>query len=418
MFDDVVALYRALNRPNLTPGYSYAFEGELDTQTKQLAERCERVDAAFGSVEMFDEGGGHFRIDVQLPTNEQGRVFHSIADLLQHSPKIAFGALPANFYVADLNYCSLDADKPEKITRLEKLAQFIRLLSQIADDRVDFGSRVNRLLFILPTDATKVRKTALAEIQVEEKALDFDLNHLSLLVSLASEGNANKLHLEERQLIIRSAIADSLGGAEHGSNDLTFLCEHWPDIRRKYLANFQAYIQNFAFEDVRKKIVDSELEYASKLTGAFGDIAGKLLVLPVSIAGVAALDKLTTNTEFIAGCVGLCLVTVVLLAVLENVRHQIDRLHSGYEYVFGPVLGKVKTYPTKLRRELEKREKSLARQARLTRRTFRLFMWLTLMPALGAAWKAWLRYPEIEEMLRAACSFAAAVINNIVNHIH
>ncbi|MBY4804483.1 hypothetical protein K6W78_31395 [Burkholderia cepacia] len=413
MFEDVVALYRALNRPNLSQGYSYAFEGQLDAQTRQLAERCEHLDAAFGSVEMFDEGDGRVRIDVQLPTNEQGRAFHSIADLLRHSPKIAFGELPANFYIADLNYCSLDADKPEKMMKLEKLTQFIRLLSQIADDKVDFASRVNRLLFILPTDATKVRKTALAEIRVEETALDFDLNHLSLLESLVSEGNANKLHLEERQLIMRSAIADSLAGAEHGSNDLTYLCKHWPEIRRKYLANFQAYIQNFAFEDVRKKIVDSELEYASKLTGAFGDIGGKLLALPVSIAGVAALDKLTTNAEFVAGCVSLCLVTVVLLAVLQNVRHQIDRLQSGYEYVFGPVLGKVKTYPSKLRGELEKREKSLAKQARLTRRSFYFFMGLALLPALGAAWKAWVRYPEIEGRLRAVCSFVGVVIGSI-----
>jgi hypothetical protein len=415
MFEDVVALYRALNRPNLTQGYSYVFEGEVSAQTRQLAERCERLDAAFGSVDMFDDGGGRTRIEVQLPTNDQGRVFKSVADLLQHSPKIAFGAIPSNYYIADLNYWSLDADKPEPMMKLEKLAQFIRLLSQLADDKVDFESRVNRLLFILPTDATKVRKTALAEIRVEEKALAFELNHVNLLESLVSEGNANKLHLEERVLIMRSSIADSLAAAEHGSNDLTFLCENWPDIRRKYQANFQAYIQNFAFEDVRKKIVDSELEYASKLTGAFGDIAGKLLALPISIVGVVALDKLDTNPEFIAGCVGLCLVTVVLVAVLQNVGHQIDRLQSGYEYVFGPVLGKTKTYPTKLRGELEKREQSLARQARLTRRSLRFFTGLALVPTLGAAWKAWARYPEIEVWVRAAWSFFLAFTGHIVS---
>lgn len=164
--------------------------------------------------------------------------------------------------------------------------------------------------------------------------------------------------------------------------------------------------------------MDSELEYASKLTGAFCDVAGKLLALPVSIAGVVALDKLTTNVEFIAGCVGLCLVTVVLLAVLQNVRHQIDRLQSGYEYVFGLVLGELKTYPTKLRGELEKREKSLGRQARLTHRTFRFFMWLALMPALGAAWQAWARYLQIDASVRAVCAFVWATIANIVNHIH
>jgi hypothetical protein len=104
--------------------------------------------------------------------------------------------------------------------------------------------------------------------------------------------------------------------------------------------------------------------------------------------------------------------------VLQNVRHQIDRLQSGYEYVFGPILGKTKTYPTKLRGELEKREESLARQARLTRRSFSFFMWLAFMPALGAAWKAWDRYPEIEAFVRATCAFGWAAINSVVSHLH
>lgn len=96
-----------------------------------------------------------------------------------------------------------------------------------------------------------------------------------------------------------------------------------------------------------------------------------------------------------------------------DLRRQFDPYR--YEYVFGPVLGKVKTYPTKLRGELEKREKSLAKQARLTRRSFYFFMGLALLPALGAAWKAWVRYPEIEGRLRVVCSFVGVVIGSIVH---
>ncbi|MCI1005186.1 hypothetical protein [Herbaspirillum sp. C7C8] len=307
MFADVVALYRALNRPELGEGYSYVYDGKISAATQELVERCERLGPVFGTVDVLNRGDGTFRIEVQLPTNDRGRVFHSISDFLENSPTVSFGVLPQNYYIAGLNYSSEDGDKPAEIIRLEKVVQFIRLLTKLADDKVDVSSTVNRLLFILPTDATKVRKTALAEIKVEDSALQFELNRLSLLEVLVAEDSADKLHVQERQLIMRSAIADTLAEGDSSSNDLTYLCEKWPEIRRKYQTNFQAYIQNFAFDDVRKKIVDSELEYASKLTNAFGDIGGKLLALPISVAGVVALDKLTTDSEFIAGCLGLFL---------------------------------------------------------------------------------------------------------------
>ncbi|EJN07615.1 hypothetical protein [Herbaspirillum sp. YR522] len=395
MLADVVALYRALDRPALDAGYSYVYDGALSEPGTQLAMHCEQLPPVFGVVDVLDQGNGRFRIEVQLPTNDQARVFHDVGDVLRQSPSIAFGLLPENYYIADIDYCSMELRKPVAVLQLEKLVRFIGLLSRLADDKVDVGSSgVNRLLFILPTDAAKVRKTALAEIKVEQRALGFELNHLDFLAALVADENADKLHVEERLLIMRSAIADTLAEGDD-TNDLTYLVRKWPEIRRRYQVNFQAYIRNFAFEDVRKKIVDAELDYAAKLSNAFGDVAGKLWTLPVSIAGVVALDKLPGNAEFMAACIGLCLVTAVLLGVLLNVRQQIDRLQLGYEYVFGPVLGKARAYPVKLRGELEKRQESLASQARLTRLTLWFFIALAFLPAIGAAWKAWLRVPAL-----------------------
>lgn len=395
MFSDVIALYRALDRPQLTQEYSCRFAGVVNAETVELANRCQQMGGAFGTVELEDDDDGNVRVEIQMPTNEQGRVYLSLSALLRQTPSLAFGKLPAHYYVADIDYCSADEAKPEAIVKVEHLAKFIDLLSRLADDRVEFSSRSNRLLFILPTDATKVRKTALAEIKVEEKALEFELPHLQLLEQLVADENSNKLHVEERLLTMRSAIADTLASASAESNDLTFLCEHWRTIRQKYRANFQAYIQNFAFDDVRKKIIDSELEYASKLTGAFGDVAGKLLALPASLLAISALDALKEDSTFLLGCAGLFLVTIVLWYVIKNIRYQIERLQSGFEFVFSPLFDKSKTYPSKLRRVLTDRKAALERQARLTKITFWIFSALTFAPTLGAFWKIWVRYPQL-----------------------
>lgn len=397
MFSDVIALYRALGRPQLTQDYSCGFAGAIDAATAELANRCQHMGGAFGTVELEDEDedDGNARIEIQMPTNELGRVYLSLPSLLRQTPSLAFGKLPTHYYVADIDYCSADDAKPDAIVKVERLAKFIELLSRLADDRVEFSGRSNRLLFILPTDTTKIRKTALAEMKVEEEALEFELPHLRLLEQLVADEHSNKLHVEERLLTMRSAIADTLASASAESNDLTFLCENWRNIRQKYLANFQAYIQNFAFDDVRKKIIDSELEYASKLTGAFGDVAGKLLALPASLLAIGALDALKEDSTFLLGCAGLFLVTIVLWYVLKNISYQINRLQSGFEFVFSPLFDKSKTYPSKLRRVLADRKAALERQARVTKVTFWIFSALAFAPTLGAFWKIWGRYPQL-----------------------
>jgi hypothetical protein len=418
MFSDVIALYRALGRPQLTQDYSCSFTGTIDEAASELAAQCQRMGGVFGSVELEDEDDdGSVRIEIQLPTNEQGRVYLSLSDLLRQTPSLAFGNLPTNYYVAEFDYYSADDEKPDAIVKVERLAKYIELLSKLADDRVEFSGKSNRLLFILPTDATKVRKTALAEINVEEKALQFDLPHLQLLEQLVADENSNKLHVEERLLTMRSAIADTLASASTESNDLTFLCENWRIIQQKYRANFQAYIQNFAFDDVRKKIIDSELEYASKLTGAFGDVAGKLLALPASLVAISALDSLKEDSTFLLGCAGLVLVTVVLGYVLKNIRHQIDRLQSGFEFVFSPLFEKSKTYPSKLQGVLKERKAALERQVKFTKITFLVFSALTYAPTAGAIWKIWVRYPQLGRWLGTGFVFLMNLIRVCYAHL-
>ncbi|MFL9948934.1 hypothetical protein PQR68_23360 [Paraburkholderia agricolaris] len=399
MFSDVIALYRELGRPPITQEYACSYTGAIEPATRELAGRCERIGRVFGTVELEEEDDGGVRIEIQLPTNEQGRAYLSLADLLRQTPSLAFGMLPAHYYVSDIDYCSADEHRPDEIAKVERLAKFIQLLSKLADDRVEFGGKTNRLLFILPTDATKVRKTALAEIKVEEEALRYDLPHLQLLERLIAGENSTKLHVEERLLIMRSVIAEVLATETTDSNDLTFLCENWRNIQQKYRANLQAYIQNFAFDDVRKKIIDAELEYASKVTGVFGDVAGKMLALPVSLAAIGALDSTSQDSTFILGCAGLLLVTIVLRYVLKNIRYQVDRLQSGLEFVFSPLFEKTKTYPAKLQNVLKQRKVALKKQISVTKVTFVVFSALSFAPTLGAIWKIWVRYPALGKWL-------------------
>ena len=82
--------------------------------------------------------------------------------LLQHFFGFLSGAVNC-VYIPDLDYYSEDAIKPAKIEEGEKLVDFIRMLSEFAEDRLKFGSNANRLLFMLPSDSSKPQRTLVLE---------------------------------------------------------------------------------------------------------------------------------------------------------------------------------------------------------------------------------------------------------------
>lgn len=411
MFSDVVALYRVLNRPQVAEDGTFAFSGSIDAEARQMLETCIELPAQFGDFDCQFSADGTVHLDGAWPMNDSGRFYDSYSSFFNKTPSIAFGALPVNFYIADIDYFSGDVEKPPVIVAVEKLAEFIRLLAAFAEDRAEFGNNTNRLLFVLPPSAKdKPQRTVVMEVRPEEAALRNPLIHLRLLEELVDERNAKKLHIEERRLVMRSAIGDVLGGASSGENLLTLLSQKWSEVLQKYRHNFQAYINNFAFDEVRKKIADSEIEYASKLSGVLGDIAGKLLALPVSLVALVALDEAKSVSAFVIGCIGLAIVSVVYLFILRNLWLQADRLKSSFDLAFSPFFNKLNTYPSPLRKVLEERKRALERQMGFLKLTFGAFYGLACVPALGAIWKIAARYySEISIVVGELIKHAAAI---------
>ncbi|WP_157685262.1 hypothetical protein [Robbsia andropogonis] len=394
MLADVVEVYRALGRPPVSTGGAFEYTGILSPAVRTLLERgdAESVD---GRYELIDLGDGNPRVEGRFPRQSKSRGYASLGSFFTETPTLATGNMPDSFYIADIDYFSADSTKPKTIEKLENVITLIKLLTKLADDHMQSSESSNRLLFILPSDGGKVRRTALMQISPERSVIDCEPPDIDVLSELVDESNTNKLHITERRLLMRSAVSETLAMSQTSDNDLTYLCSKWPDVLRNFSDNLHAYINNFAFDEVRKKIVDAELEYASKVSGAFGDIASKLLALPVSLGAVALLDEAKNDSSFIFASVGLFLVSVVLVFVLFNTWMQVDRLRSGVDFVFAPLFDKSATYPEKLRSELAKRKKALRKQIRITGFTFLLFAALALCPAGGTAWKAWHHFPAI-----------------------
>ncbi|ERH59717.1 hypothetical protein [Pseudomonas simiae] len=394
MFANVVALYRAMGAPAIEGGV-VSYEGPLTTDITVALQACKNLPPEFGKIQHHEVvEAGVVEIELRLPTNEFGRFYSNVSDLARNG-SLGKGQFPQNLYVVDLGWADLDASEPTQIKELRRVCRLIELLALLAIG-VDKDSSPDtyNLFFALPPDGTKPPRTFLLPTQVDEHFIGHELRHMSLLEEILNRKNENKAHLSERKLMIRMAIANVIEKFESEPNHFLVVVREWNEVLTTYRANLQTYVYSFSFEKARRELAQAEIDYGTKLSGVLGDIAGKMLALPISFAGWVVLNNSTSPFEGFVLVLGLIVVSLVLLAILHNQMLQTDRLLHSFNVVFNDFKDKIKTYPPKLQGLLRITIEQVERQGRTLRRTFQLLQMLALLPAAGAVLVSLIKYSD------------------------
>ncbi|OWJ97788.1 hypothetical protein B6S59_02205 [Pseudomonas sp. A46] len=209
------------------------------------------------------------------------------------------------------------------------------------------------------------------------------LNHLDLLEQILHHKNANKAHLVERMMMFRLSIADILDSAGSSGEPLSIIVKKWGAILSQYRINLQSYVYGFSFEKVRQEVARAELEYAKSLSAILGDVAGKLLALPVSLAGLILLNKSGDLLETWVLSIGLLVVSYILLSTINNQKLQVKRLKHSFEMVFEGFESRKHTYPKKIQTLLAETVTQLDGQVQSLRDTFYLLSQISWIPVWG-----------------------------------
>ncbi|NML62282.1 hypothetical protein HHL21_14590 [Massilia sp. RP-1-19] len=385
MFAKIVELYRALNRPPIE-NESFVFEGSCTPATIELIEEVAGLSDHFGYFEDKFIDGNNVKVDFRLASSDYAGRFHaSVGEFIAATPSLNFGDVPERYYVIDLDYFSGDGTPPPVLISLLELCRFIRAISSLAAEYAqgtDLTYGENRLFFVLAADGKTPAKTLSIVVRIEERLLKYPLVHVRLLEVLVSEAMKNEIHIDERRMIMRLAIADALSVPDESTELFAYLVSHWRDVLSKYRHNVLAFVNQYSFEKVRKEIATAEIEHATKLSAVLGDIAGKLLALPVSLAAVLILRKASTAEEFWILFAGLWAVTVIFIGILWNQWLQVERLRSSFEIIFGQYDGS--TFPKKLQAPIAQARHAIKRQYRVLKYTFGVFGFLALAPGVAA----------------------------------
>lgn len=194
-------------------------------------------------------------------------------------------------------------------------------------------------------------------------------------------------------MILQSAIAEVLASA--GSvQAFEFLVLHWSQVLSIYRHNLRAFLCEYSFDKVRKEIASTEIEYATKLSGVLGDVAGKLLGLPIAAGGGVLLVKASSVSEFVIVAAGLITVSVIFLLVIWNQWLQFKRLGETSSFIFQQYESKLTTYPMKLREPIIQGRGMLLKQARFLKKTLFAVGVIATVPTLFVCWMTFHRYWE------------------------
>jgi hypothetical protein len=392
MFAHVVALYRALGTPAIEEGV-ISYEGPQTPEIVEALRMCNNLPAAYGKFEHRSVEADVLELEFRVPSNESGRFYTSLSEFVARNGSLGKGQFPSNVYIIELSWADCDDIEPPTIKSLRKVCRLIEMLSLLAIG-VDKDSSPDgyNLFFALPPDGAKPPRTFLLPTQVDVKVLDYELQHLSLLEEILNPKNENKAHLSERKLMIRMAVASVIEKFENEPNLFLVIVREWREVLATYRANLQTYVYSFSFERVRREVAQAEIDYGTKLSGVLGDIAGKMLALPISLAGLVVLNNTNSPFEGFILVLGLTVVSVVLFAILHNQTLQTERLLHSFNVVFDDFKAKIKTYPTKLQDLLKITIGQVERQGRTLTNTFRLLKALSLLPIAGAFLLALIKY--------------------------
>jgi len=363
-------LYRAIPHPVVEDGVLF-FNGVPCAELVAAADMCKALGSAYGKFDHYEYSTEKLEFEFRLPKNEHGRFFDTVDDLIRSSSSISKGVFPKNIFIIDQGWSDSDSKDTSAIAALRRICRLVELLSVLAVG-VDRESNPDcyNLFFALPPDGSKPPRSFLLPTLVDSKVLIYEIQHLNLLEEILNKKNENKAHLSERKIMLRLAIADVVERFEHESNLLLALVREWRVVLSQYRTNLQTYVYGFSFEKARREVAQAEIDYGSKLSAVLGDIAGKLLALPVSLAALIPLNAAKSIFESGVIFIGLLLVTAVLFAILLNQRLQVDRLLHSFNVVFDEFRGKISTYPPKLQRLLKITISQVERQGEVLTRTF------------------------------------------------
>ncbi|CAI0968875.1 hypothetical protein [Serratia quinivorans] len=384
-FSTVVKLYRLSLNPQYD-GRSFSATVELTSELFNIIKdiNSSSVYGRFEDVEIdddivdLDELSGTNGLSINytfIPAKNGAEKFYQKKNDFINTNSIKKGVIPENFLITEIDYYSLDANKPDFILKVERICSVIKSLSEIAHFH-DLKSESSnyRLVFVKNSDSKST--SIVLETSVTPRMLDCELINDSILKELIGK-DTSVAHYSEKIGTFRNTLVEFIVDKDIKFSDLIY---NWQDFIRLFENNLSTYMSGFSFHKARKDVATAEADFAEKISKITNELTAKILSIPISLIASLGILKLNDKNEMIIVFSGITLTSFFIYLILKNQKQQLSRITHAKDMVFKPFISSNKQYPEDLKKDISDAINDLDISQDTCSKTISILMFLSWLP--------------------------------------
>lgn len=275
---------------------------------------------------------------------------------------------PVDFFiVSDLSYRVPGFESGLKISHYLKVCEFLQILLDVSDYAERYSERsVHNLVFLF-------KNRLEVPILYDESVLEEGLDGISVLTHLMTDNS----QIEHKKNIFKQVLIQycfPLTGVER----LPSLLKNFGEFSSRVNENYQFFVSEFSFDDVRKEYEEKKRDYLLKIDEIFSSVYSKLMGIPVSLGLVAVrvsgIKSFTSTADFFLA-LAILVYALMMIALVKNQKHSLIALKNEFQ----SQLNRFKfSYPDQFSK-IELIEVELCERSKFQERCLSAFFWVSSM---------------------------------------
>lgn len=388
--------YRLLGRPALTTNNSFsyktsAFRGEVSEAVQKLRDsKTGRFDELLiDGVDVdpkklnLSQGWTDIEFSFLLDTSGTVPVFRNFDQLMARSKSFVREPLPPHIYLIDDDVLSSEEPADRRINALRAICQLIVYLADLAHFHDEKELSDEYKLVFVAEDSAKGERAITLYPYLDQDLIACDVG--TELVDSLQGGNLDENpHLLKERSIFRASLIEYLSGYVNGKERFKALITTWAQFLALYENNLSTYLSGFSFHKAKQEVATAQLAIADQMSKVVGDMSGKILSVPISLAATIAISKADNVLESSILVLGIAVTSALLAETLAAQKLQYERVRHSRTMMFSAHQQKIHHYPKDLRDYLSEAIAGLRANERKLRLSLRSLRFISWTPALMA----------------------------------
>lgn len=273
---------------------------------------------------------------------------------LRQSPPNEYLIISLSLNQGKCTICPIEYNKNE-ILRYSQVKIIWDLLSSCSDDQRD-----NELIFLY-------KQKIKIELNYSYDDLSFEFDGLAKLEKIFSDG----LHEEGKRNIMQNTLYSLLRN-ENSTQRFKKILRDFTLFSLSFEESYRAFSVGFSFDKIRKEYTERFRDYLSKLNSIFYDSLTRSLSIPVSgLISFSVMKSDTNPSVLLINLASLLLAAFASVSIFYLSRFQSELVKLTkleYKELFNSIKDELKTKELK---ELDSKEASLDKQAKIISRTLK-----------------------------------------------